>query len=174
MTRPKQVKINEATATAEQRDILKKWGKNRKQGGTLVQRFIDADASYRDFRKKEDGCNPANYDLFKEDLASVIYSKDEVALINRPVKSLDEETKEVRRKLQQKPAAYMGFMYSELKKLQAEKTDTLAKAIEEALREKLDAIKTKAQKHEGDCKINLSDFTRDINKVYETYFGKQS
>ena len=174
MTRPNQVKINEATATAEQRDLLKKWGKNRKAGSTLVQRFTDAGASYRDFRKKEDGCNPANYDLFKEDLASVIYSKDDRALLSRPVKSLDEETKEVRRKLQQKPGAYMGFMYSELKDLQVAKTNTLAKAIEEALREKLDAIKTKAQKHEGDCKINLSDFTRDINKVYETYFGKQS
>tara|TARA_R110002012_G_scaffold317322_1_gene533524 strand:+ start:116 stop:640 length:525 start_codon:yes stop_codon:yes gene_type:complete len=174
MTRPNQVKINEATATAEQRDLLKKWGKNRKAGGTLVQRFIDAGATYRDFRKKEDGCNPANYDLFKEDLAGVIYSRDDMALMNRPTKSLDDADKKAKRELQQKAGAYMGFMYTDMKKLQVEKTDMLAKAIEESLREKLDAIKSKAQKHEGDCTINLSDFTRDINNVYETYFGKKS
>ena len=174
MTRPNQVQINEATATDAQRDILKKWGKNRKQGGTLVQRFVATGATFVDFKKSEEGCNPANYDLFKQDLETVIYDRDEIALMKRPTKSLDDDDKKAKRKLRQRAGAYMGYMHGELKKLQVEKTDTLAKAIEEALREKLDAIKTKAQKHEGDCKINLSDFTRDINRVYETYFGKQS
>ena len=108
MTRPNQVQINEATATDAQRDLLKKWGKNRKQGGTLVQRFVETGATFADFKKSEEGCNAANYDLFKADLASVIYDRDEIALMNRPTKSLDDDDKKAKRELQQRAGAYMG------------------------------------------------------------------
>jgi hypothetical protein len=174
MTRPNQVQINEVTATTAQRDLLKKWGKNRKEGKTLVQRFVETGATFVDFKKSEEGCNPANYDLFKADLKTVIYSKDEVALMNRPTESLDDDDKEEKRKLQQKPGAYMGYMYSELKKLQVEKVEGAAKALETALLEKLVAVKGKAEKHEGDTKLNLTAFTRDLNTLIESHFGKQS
>ena len=171
MTRPNQVQINEATATTEQRDLLKKWGKNRAAGGTLVQRFIAAGATFADFKKSEEGCNPANYDLFKADLKTVIHSKDEVALMSRPTKSLDDDDKEAKRKLQQRAGAYMGYMYAELKKLQVEKVEGAAKALETALLEKLVAVKGKAEKHEGDTKLNITAFTRDLNALIETHFG---
>ena len=174
MTRPNQVQINEATATAEQRDILKKWGKNRKQGGTLVQRFVATGATFVDFKKSEEGCNPANYDLFKQDLETVIYDRDEIALMNRPTKSLDDDDKEAKRKLRQRAGAYMGYMHGELKKLQVEKVEGAAKALETALLEKLVAVKGKAEKHEGDTKLNLTAFTRDLNTLIEAHFGKQS
>jgi hypothetical protein len=174
MTRPNQVQINEATATAEQRDILKKWGKNRKQGGTLVQRFVATGATFVDFKKSEEGCNPANYDLFKADLETVIYDRDEIALMSRPTKSLDDDDKEAKRKLQQRAGAYMGYMHVELKKLQKVEVAGAAKALETALLEKLVAVKGKAEKHEGDTKLNITAFTRDLNALIETHFGKQS
>ena len=165
MTRPNQVQINEATATDAQRDLLKKWGKNRKQGGTLVQRFVETGATFADFKKSEEGCNAANYDLFKADLASVIYDRDEIALMNRPTKSLDDDDKKAKRELQQRAGAYMGYMYAELKKLQVEKVEGAAKALETALLEKLVAVKGKAEKHEGDRKLNITAFTRDLNAL---------
>ncbi len=174
MTRPNQVQMNEATATTEQRDRLKKWGKNRKQGGTLVQRFVATGATFVDFKKSEEGCNPANYDLFKQDLETVIYDRDEIALMNRPTKSLDDDDKKAKRKLRQRAGAYMGYMHGELKKLQVEKVEGTAKALETALLEKLVAVKGKAEKHEGDTKLNLTAFTRDLNTLIEAHFGKQS
>jgi len=174
MTRPNQVQMNEATATTEQRDILKKWGRNRAAGSTLVQRFIAAGATFADFKKSEEGCNPANYDLFKADLAGVIYDRGEIALMNRPTKSLDEDDKFAKRKLQQRAGAYMGYMYGELKKLQTDKVEVAAKALETAILEKLVAVKGKAEKHEGDTKLNLTAFTRDLNTLIEAHFGKQS
>ena len=174
MTRPNHVEINEATATIEQRNLLKKWGRNRKQGATLVSQFVASGANYADFKKSEDGCNAANYDLFKEDLCSVIYNKDDLALLNTPTKALDDEAKKAKKTLQQKPGAYMGFMYSELKKLQVEKAEGAAKALETALLEKLVAVKGKAEKHEGDTKLNITAFTRDLGKLIEVHFGKQS